>query len=803
MSVFRGILVCFILFNSVVQAQNQGFTLSGKITSATEANLPITITLSTSNNQIVATTAPNQQFEFVFTNINAGTYNVRIDATASESVFKKGIVVNSDTDLGAFDLQQKSTQLTEVVINQKKPIVKVQADKTVFQVENTINATGTSGFELLRKTPGVVVDNNDNLIVEGKSGVLIYIDGKQSFLSGTDLTDFLKTIQATDISAIEIITQPSSKYDAAGTAGIINIKLKKSKLFGTNGSASTGVNVGEYATTVNAVTINNRSKYGNFYANYSNRFGRNYSFINLYRTQNGLFFNSRGTTESGISANNFRVGYDYSPNSKHTFGALLTGNFNNNYSNVNTRTPIGVLNPTRTDSILRANNRNDARNKNLYANLNYKYQDSIGRQLNIDADYGLYSSDRDSFQPNLYFNPTETQVLSSQITRQITPTEIDIYTSKIDYEQPLFKGKFSTGAKFSLVKTTNVFDLFNVINDTPILDANRSNAFDYSENVNALYLNYSRDIGKFNFQMGLRMENTRSKGELNSTQINQNQVVERNYTDFFPSGGLTYAANQNNSWALIYSRRIERPNYQSLNPFQFQLDELNFQQGNPFLRPQYTHNIKLNHTYKYTLNTSLTYTYVTDFFAQVTQIVDEKKSSLITKNVANQEVINLGVSYPFNVKEWWNVYASVNAFQSKYTANSPEFVPLTQETLSFYGQNTFSLPKDYTIEVSGWYSSPAVWGGTYRTASIGSLDLAFQKLFLSKKLNVRLAFSDILFTSPWHGDTQFGDLAIRGDGGYDSRQVRLNVSYKFGSDSVKKMRERSTGLEDEQNRLGS
>ncbi|OYQ44336.1 outer membrane beta-barrel family protein [Flavobacterium aurantiibacter] len=803
MSVFRCTLVFFLLLTSIVYGQNSGFTLSGKINSAAEANLPITITLSTAANKVVATTSVNEQFQFVFTNVAAGAYNLQIEATAAETLIRKGIALTADIDLGALELKPKSTQLTEVVISQKKPIVKVQADKTVFQVENTINATGTSGFELLRKTPGVVIDNNDNLIVEGKSGVLIYIDGKQSFLSGSDLTDFLKTIQATDISAIELITEPSSKYDAAGTAGIINIKLKKSKLFGTNGSVSTGLNVGEYATTVNAVTINNRSKYGNFYANYSNRFGRNYSFINLYRTQNGLFLNSRGTTESGVNANNFRIGYDYSANSKHTFGAIVSGNFNNNYTYGNTRTPIGLLNPMRTDSILRANNIAKATNKNLYANVNYKYQDSLGHQLNIDVDYGLYSSDRDSYQPNIYYNPTETEMLSSQITRQITPTDIDIYTSKIDYEQPLLKGKFSAGGKFSVVKTTNVFDLFDFEDGIPVFDANRSNAFDYTENVNALYVNFSRDIGKFNFQLGLRAENTQSKGELTANQVSENQVVKRSYTDLFPSGGLTYAANQNHSWALIYSRRIERPNYQTLNPFQFQLDELNFQQGNPFLRPQYTHNLKFSHTYKYTLNTSLTYTYVTDFFAQVTEIVDETKGSLTTKNVANQEVINLGISYPFNVKDWWNVYASVNAFQSKYTANSPEFVPLTQETLSFYGQNTFSLPKEFTIEVSGWYSSPAVWGGTYRTASIGSLDVAFQKLLLQKKLNIRLAFSDILFTSPWHGNTEFGGLAIRGDGGYDSRQVRLNVSYKFGSDSVKKMRERSTGLEDEQNRLGS
>jgi outer membrane receptor protein involved in Fe transport len=288
-----------------------------------------------------------------------------------------------------------------------------------------------------------------------------------------------------------------------------------------------------------------------------------------------------------------------------------------------------------------------------------------------------------------------------------------------------------------------------------------------------------------------------------STQQNENKNVPRNYTDLFPSAGITYQANDNNSVAVLYSNRIERPSYQSLNPFEFQIDELSFRKGNPFLKPQYTTNIKLNHTYKYTLNTSLSYSYITDFFAQVTEADGIERNFLITRNVANQRIIDLGVSYPFKVNKWWNVYASVNAFQSVYQATTDSFTGVTQETLSLYGQNNFSLPKNFNLEVSGWFSSPSVWGGTYQTKSLGSLDLAVQKQFLNKKLNARLAFSDVLFTSPWRANAVFRDLVITGNGGNDSRQVRFNLSYNFGSEQVKKARARSTGLEEEKNRIGS
>jgi outer membrane receptor protein involved in Fe transport len=784
----------------------QSFSITGKIALAENEKIAVTsVLLYPDNNQnLLKAVVTDATGNFIFQGIKPGNYILKINYVGFESYASKVFtIVDKNIELPLISLQKATAELKEVVIKKEKPMVQVLADKTVFNVENTINATGTSGFELLRKAPGVVIDNNDNLIVEGKSGVLIYIDGKQSFLSGTDLSNYLKTIQATDIEAVEIITQPSSKYDAAGNAGIINIKLKKNKNYGTNGSFSSGYNVGKFGTSLSSASFNNRNKKNNFYGNYSNRFGSNYNFINLNRLQSETIFDSRSTTVSQTNANNIKLGYDFYSNSRNTFGMVVSGNFNNSFSNGNTKTPISESNSSTIDRILVA--RSDSRNNNynLYSNLNYKFQDNTETSFTADLDYGKYNSDRSNFQPNFYYNKTETTILSETINAQNTPIIIDIFSLKSDYEQRLLKGKFGAGFKTSLVKTNNTFDVFNYPNGQPIFNTQLSNRFEFDENINAVYVNYNRMVKKFNFQAGLRVENTNSEGNLISTQQNANQNVLRNYTDFFPSGGITYQANNNNSIALLYSNRIERPSYQSLNPFEFQLDELSFFKGNPFLKPQYTTNIKFNHTYKYTLNTSLSYSYISDFFAQVTEAVGATKNFLTTRNVANQQIIDLGISYPFKVNKWWNVYASVNAYQSKYMATNDSFTGLTQETLSLYGQNNFSLPKSFNLEVSGWFSSPSVWGGTYRTKSLGSLDLAIQKQFLNKKLNARLAFSDVLFTSPWRANAIFPNLIINGDGGNDSRQVRFNLSYNFGSEQVKKARSRSTGLEDEKNRIGS
>lgn len=790
-----------VLFLAVIHAFAQSQTVSGLVQPA-QANYNVLIYPS-GKDAFLKAALTDANGKYTFTQIPQGEYFVKISAVGFlEYQSAKFKVTEQAMVLPTAVLIEKVNQLNEITVKAKKPMIQVLADKTVFNVQNTINATGASGFELLRKAPGVVIDNNDNLIVEGKSGVLIYIDGKQSYLTGADLTNFLKTIQASDVDSIEIITQPSSKYDAAGNAGIINIKLKKNKNFGTNGTVSSGTNIGRYQTSINSLSLNNRNKKNNFYGNYSDRFGANKDFINIHREQSNTIFDSRSRTKNTVNANNLKIGYDYYANAKNTFGVMVSGNFNNSFSNANTRTPIRPINSAINDSILLAQNNDHHRTYNLYSNVNYKYADTSGVSLNIDLDFGKYGSKKEVNQPNTYLANDELTVLNQNISYQNTPTDIDIATFKTDYEQRFWKGTISLGMKTSLVKTDNTLDFYNVIGGTNILNPNRSNNFIYKENVNAGYINYNRTIKKFNFQFGLRVENTNSDGKLNALISTNNERVKRNYTDWFPSGGITYNMTDKHSLALIYSRRIERPDYQSLNPFEYQIDELSFMRGNPFLKPQYTDNYKLSHTYNYSLNTSLSYTRVSDFFAQVIEASGTSRSFLTSRNVATEEVINLGVSYPFDLNKWWNVYLSVNAFKSIYTATNDSFNSISQETLNIYGQNTFKLPSGISMEVSGWFNSPSIWGGTFKTSSIGSLDMAFQKQFLNKKLTARLAFSDILYTSPWKGRTRYAFVNIVGDGGQDSRQVRFNLSYKFGNDAVKKSRQRETGLEDEKNRIG-
>ena len=320
-------------------------------------------------------------------------------------------------------------------------------------------------------------------------------------MQGDDLTAYLQALQADTIESIEIITQPSARYDAAGNAGIINIRLKREKGLGTRGSISSTVTVGDYLRTNNSVSLTSRLKKWNLYGTYSNYLGRSTSFIDLFRIQGDKIFDSQTDSELDGFSNNIRFGADHYLTKRSTIGGVITANFNDTESFSNSQTPIIDRNTGVIDSILRAPNSSENTTVNVGVNLNYRYQDTTGTTFSADVDYGRYTSDRLNNQPNFYVTPSG-EILNENITLQDTPITIDIYAAKADYEQKLGKGVFETGVKASKVRTDNIFDFFNTISGTNILNVERSNEFIYDEKIYAAYAKYNAGTGKWKFQGG-------------------------------------------------------------------------------------------------------------------------------------------------------------------------------------------------------------------------------------------------------------------------------------------------------------
>lgn len=792
----------FLLIGQSATAQN--LILSGTVLEkeGNPASFATVALHSATDSSLLQGKITNDNGEFAFAQLEAGDYFIQIQYVGMQPYQSAKIELSENKKLSPIQLEANAAALQETVVTTRRSVIEVQADKTVLNVEEMLSAAGSDGLEVLRKAPGVVINNDNNIILEGKTGVQIYIDGKPSPLSGDDLINFLRSIPASDIEAIEVITQPSAKYDAAGSAGIINIRLKKEKGLGTNGSATASYTQGRYDRYRAGVTLNNRSKAGNFFGSYNANAGEYWNFMYLDRQQEGIRFNSKTETVSQRNSHNARFGWDYDLNDRHSIGVLLRGNLSDNNSESQARTPISPLNAGEVTQILVANNEQSTESLNLNGNLHYRYKDSTGRELTTDVDYGHYSREQNTLQPNTYYGPDGENILFTNNSWMDMPTDIQLFTAKVDYEQPLWKGKMGAGVKYSDVRTDNSFNFYDLEQGVAILNTERSNRFLYTENVNAAYVNYKRKWKKWSAQAGLRAEQTRSEGDLISEQQSDENNVKRNYLNWFPSGGLAYNASPKSAWSLNYSRRIQRPNYRQLNPFEDQIDELTFRKGNPFLQPQYTDNVKLSHTFMRFLTTSVSYSYVQDFFAQITDTLPGNRNFMMTRNIADQQTVNFTLSSPIPINDWINAYTNINIYRAFYTSDDEKFQPIERTTASLYGQISFRLPQSLTVQVSGWFNSPSVWGGTYLTKSMGSLDIALEKKLLNDRFSLRLAVNDVLFTSPWRGDMQYGGLSIQGRGGWDSRRATLQLSYNFGNQQVKSNRKRKTGSEEESSRIG-
>jgi iron complex outermembrane recepter protein len=693
-------------------------------------------------------------------------------------------------------------QLKEVVVEGKRPMIEVKPDKIVFNIENSINAIGNTAFDLLRKSPGVVIDNNENISLLG-SGVAVYIDGKPSPLTGTELAAFLKSLQSTDIETIELIKNPSAKYDAAGTGGIINIKLKKNKNYGLNGSINTGYGIGIFSKYNSGINLNYRNKKINVFGNYSNYWGKNESFMKLYREQVDSIFDQKSTNQSAYEGHNVKAGMDFFINKRNTVGVLVSL-FGDNWDNsslavtpiVNLRTKI----PART---LVADNKSKGNKLNSNFNFNYKYADTAGREWNTDIDFGGFNSFQNNLQPNQYTTPDFQTILEEKIYTIVTDRSIQLFTFKSDYEQNFKGGRIGFGIKTSVVKTKNAFDFSDVINNQTIIDINRSNDFKLTENINAAYVNYKRTIKKWNIQLGLRAEQTNTRGILSSVTTNGNADVKRSYLNWFPSFGTSYTINQKNSININYSRRINRPGYQSLNPFESKLDELTYQKGNPFLRPEYTNSISLTHSYKYTLNTTIGYSKTIDFSTQITDTIEGRRNFIQQRNAGTQQNIYVNISYPFKITKWWSVYANVSAsrLMNRVNLGVNRTSNLGVSSWNFYSQHTITLPQKFTFEVSGFYNSPSIWGGTFLNRPFGGVDAGLQKRLFKDKVTLKMSVSDLFFSMQWRGISNFAGLYMDASGGWESRQLKLNFTYRFGRKEVKAQRNRKTGSEEINQRL--
>lgn len=760
-----------------------------------------------SDSTLVKTAMTTPEGKFSFPNIVAGSYYIKINMMGYQIYKGKSFVV-AETTLNLPDILLKSDSktLNTVSVTAVKPLLERKADKMVMNVENSSVAVGSSALEVLKRAPGVTVDQNDKISMQGKQGVLIMLDGKQTYMSQTDVANLLRNMQSSEIETIELITNPSSKYDASGNSGIINIKTKRSRNGGINGSFNAGTAYGKNLRGNTGLNLNYRTKGVNVFGSYNFNKGTRTNLINIDRiakstnTDPDTYFSQKGGDDRDFENNNFKVGVDFFLNKHNTIGLLANGYLNSGAEKANNHTYIGKS-FTQTDSTLTTSNLQKSSYRNLAYNLNYKATlDTTGQELSADVDYSRYNSrDRADLVNELLF-PNGSAAKPTGRLRNNSPSTIDIKAAKVDYTLPINKTtKFEAGVKSSWVETDNDLRAEEWKNNVWQNDVRRSNRFVYNENVNAAYANFNKQFKQTNVQLGLRMEQTNSKGNL----ITANNVVARSYWDFFPTIYVQQTLSKNHQLGASYGRRIDRPSYDALNPFIYFLDEYTYNKGNPFLKPQYTNNYELNYTLKQKYFLNLGYSVINDAITEVILPNTEQKALYQTnENLETQTVLSANLTVPVKIKKWWTMSNNLNVFHMAFeTPNlNGETLKTGQTSYQLRMQNSFIIMDGLTAEFNANYDSPLTYG-TLDLEERAYADLGISKTVLKKKGSIKFAVSDVFNTNRTRLKSAYPGLKYELYQKNETQLFRLNFSYRFGKNEIKPARRRATGTEAEQRRM--
>ncbi|MEO8109821.1 MAG: TonB-dependent receptor [Ginsengibacter sp.] len=750
-----------------------------------------------------------------FDKIPLGSYIIKASAVNHSNKHSASFdISNSDLtiEVPSIVLNTKSNNLKEVVVEGKKPFIQKLSDRIVVNVDNSIINAGSSAMEVLERSPGVNVDQNDVISLRGKQGVIIMIDGKPTAMSGSDLANYLKGLPSSAIERLDIITNPSAKYDAAGNAGIIDIRMKKDQRLGANGTVTAGYGQGIYSKANCGATLNYRNKklnvFGNY--NYAYRVGLNHLLLDRSFFDNGIYNGGDlkdNYSRSPVNSHTIRFGADFFVDKKTIIGFVVNANLNH-YERFNDNASV-VLDPQKTRSnTFKANATNNDHANNVVANLNFKHTfDSTGKEITADLDYGFYNSTSLTENATSYYKLDGSSLQPNYILDGDQKGKLNFKTAKVDYVNPLKKGaKWEAGFKTSFVSSDNDAKFFDMSSGSPQNDVNKTNHFLYHENNNAAYLNFSKEIKKINFQFGLRGEQT----DIRTEQKIGNVKFDSSYFQLFPSAFFNYKIKEEQTLGVSVSRRIDRPGYSELNPFLFLIDVSTYATGNTALLPQLTWSYELSYTVK-SLSFSVNYSHTKDDqnitlarFKEVFPNIPsaENVTVQIPINLSSSDYYGVSVSAPVKINKWWSMINNGNLYYQKYNGNfSGTMLNNGKPAADIRTNNTFTFSKGWTAELNASLNTGGQYGFMVLDPQWG-VGAGVQKIILKKKGTLRFNITDIFWTNLPSAVITYNNYIEKWHAYRETRVGTITFTYRFGKNSVQGARRRSTGSEEERQRAG-
>jgi iron complex outermembrane recepter protein len=740
-------------------------------------------------------TAPGGEYLLQYSKVGyqtkfAGPYIV----TESQQSINAGIIV----------LTREFRSMKEIVVSARRPFIEQKLDRMIVNIENSIINAGNNGLEVLEKLPGLSVQPNGDISLKGRGGVKVYIDGRPSNLSGDDLANFLRSLTASQIDRIEIISNPSSMFDAAGTGGIINIRMKKDQKTGFNGTVSFGYAQGAYPKYNGSLALNYRNRKINIYANYTGSLRRSLTDMTgerKFRDGSTVISNfiQEGRTIERTRSYNFRTGIDIFLNSRSTLGLLVSAldtrftQQNNNQTRMTGRSGM-------VDSMLFSFSDHLSKWNVFTSNINYRVRfDSTNRELTADFEISRYNRNNNQFFRNLPADAEGNFTRPADTLTGLLPALLNLASIKVDYLHPLpGNSKLEAGLKSSWVSNDNDLAFFVHKGSGAQPDRNLSNHFIYEEYINAIYVNYAREHKRWSYQVGLRAEQNRASGN----QLTTGDKFTRNFFQLFPTAFLNFSASDDHQLGISYARRVGRPAYNIVNPFRIFRDPYTYSEGNPFIRPQTSNNFEFNYIFKNIIIVSLSYGNTNNSMTFVVRQNDVTKTTVETyDNLSKLQDAGLSVSANFKIARWWSCNNFVGAFYNHFEGVFSNTM-VNNSGLIFNASinHSITMPRNYTLEFGGFYLSDQPQG-IITIAPQANFNIGLQKQVFQKRGTIRLSFSDVFHTQQWNRITRFANIDASFNTTWDSRQVRLNLSWKFGKQTVPAERRRRSSSEEEKNRI--
>jgi len=796
------IITIFISSNLFAQQS----VITGTVNAEGEASGAIVTLLKSTDSSVVKTTLCEANGNYTLSNLKAGSYLLSISHVGYIQFFTKtfSLEVGQQLQFEKISLLANSKELKEITVTAKKQFIERKIDRLVLNPDAIIGNAGGNALEVLEKAPGIQVDVNGNISFKGKQGVMVFVDDKPTYMAALDLANYLRSLPAGSIEIVELMSNPPAKYDAAGNSGIINIRLKKNTLKGFNGSLSVSYGQGRYHRTNNSFNINYRLNKINYYANLS--WNQNHSYQDLtinrkYFTPSGLYksaFTQNSYIKREIEGLNLKLGADYYISNKSTAGLVISGFENRTFSPVQNRSTV-INENNQVDSTVLATNPGDRKWKNGSINLNYTYKiNKKGSEISANADYLNYQADITQQLESFNFNPANT-VSSKSTLQSFLPADLNIQSFKTDYLSPL-KGnaKLEAGVKFSRVKTNNTASVFDIINAISIPNYEFSNKFLYDENINAAYLNYAKEGKKLSIQTGLRIENTSIRGQQLGNPVIKDSSFVRNYSNLFPTVFLQYKFDslQKNQMTFSMGRRINRPNYQDLNPFSYPLDRFTYYGGNPFLQPTLAYYAELSHTFDNKITTSIDYSRTDNVIMET----NEQRGNIYYSrpgNFAKEVSYGLNINANLQPAKWLTLmlYTELRnvAYRSVIYGQN-----LDEERFYWYVGPTsqFTITKNLSAELAYTYQS-SVLVAQFLTIPVWQMRAGLSQKIMKGKGSLRLNVNDMFFTNKPGGDIRnIANATANWRSILDSRVTNIAFSYRFAKG--KTLAARKSGASDEE-----